>query len=97
MTKFQEITEKYRPRNLSDVVGQKTAIRQIERVIKARGYAGSAWWLAGSTGTGKTTIARILADEITNNGGFTIHEFVGRDISVDDIHQYKERMTARRR
>lgn len=89
-----EITEKYRPKKLSEVVGQTTAIRQIERVISSRGLAGSSWWLTGATGTGKTTIARILAEQFAENE-YTIHEFVGRDVTVDDIRAYEDRMAFR--
>ena len=86
-----KITEKYRPVRLSEVAAQKTATRKIENAIERSGLAGSSWWIAGATGTGKTTIARILADEFAQNE-FTIHEFVGRDVSVDDLREYEERM-----
>ena len=86
-----KITETYRPRTLSEVAAQKTAISQIENSIARSGLAGSSWWISGATGTGKTTIARILAEEFTQTD-FTVYEFVGRDISVDDIREYERRM-----
>ena len=42
-------------------------------------------------GTGKTTVARILAEEYTQTD-FTIVELVGRDVSVDDIREYERHM-----
>ena len=87
-----EITEKYRPKKLADVVGQTTAIRQIRRIIESRGCAGLAWWLTGATGTGKTTIARILAEDFAGTE-FTISEFTGRDLSVDNVREIERRMT----
>jgi replication-associated recombination protein RarA len=87
-----KITEKYRPRNLSDVAAQTTAVRQIENAINQSGLAGSSWWITGATGTGKTTIARILAETFTENE-FTIYEFVGRNVTVEDIREYQTHMS----
>ena len=86
-----KITETYRPRTLSEVAAQKTAISQIENSIARNGLAGSSWWFSGATGTGKTSIARIIAEEFTQTD-FTIMELVGRDVSVDDIREYERRM-----
>ena len=52
--------EKYRPQMLSQVVGQEQAICTI-RDLAARSWGGRAWWISGSSGTGKTTLARIIA------------------------------------
>ena len=54
------LADKYRPRNLEDVAGQATAVTQIRRLM-ARSWGGRAYWLTGSSGVGKTTIARIIA------------------------------------
>ena len=90
-----DITEKYRPKNLSAVIGQTTAINQIKRVIESRGLAGSSWWITGSTGTGKTTIARIMASEFTDGDTFLIYEHVGRDMTVQDVRDLEERICFR--
>jgi replication-associated recombination protein RarA len=86
-----QITEVYRPRRLSEVAAQKSAVVRIENSVARRGLAGSSWWISGATGTGKTTIARILAEEFCGND-FTVIEFVGRDLLVDDIREYERRM-----
>ena len=52
--------EKYRPKELSEIVGQDKAVYQIRQVLR-RGWGGRAWWIAGLSGTGKTTLARIIA------------------------------------
>jgi replication-associated recombination protein RarA len=88
---IMKITEVYRPRRLSEVAAQKSAVMRIENAVARRGLAGSSWWISGATGTGKTTIARILAEEFCGTD-FTIVEFVGRDLLVDDIREYERRM-----
>lgn len=60
-----ELHEQYRPRTWGEVVGQDKAIAKID-ALRGRGLAGRAYWLAGQSGTGKTTIARILAAEIAD-------------------------------
>ena len=85
-----DITEKFRPQKLSDVAAQKTAVSQIQRILDSRGAAASAWWLTGATGTGKTTIARILADDFAGNS--CAYEFVGRELTVETIKNLDEKI-----
>lgn len=61
-----QLHEQYRPRTWSDVVGQDKAIRQIE-TLKRRGLGGRAYWISGKSGTGKTTIARLLALDLADS------------------------------
>ncbi|MCX7428803.1 MAG: AAA family ATPase [Planctomycetia bacterium] len=61
----QPLFEAYRPQSWDNVVGQDAALRQIA-AVRRRGLAGRAWWIAGASGTGKTTIARLLAAEIAD-------------------------------
>ena len=57
--------EKYRPARWSEVLGQDKVIDQICQLRK-RGLAGRAYWISGQSGTGKTTIARLLAAEVAD-------------------------------
>jgi DNA polymerase III subunit gamma/tau len=54
--------EQYRPRSWGDVAGQGDAVQAIRRVL-ARGWGGRAWWITGASGTGKTTLAKLIAAE----------------------------------
>lgn len=58
--------EKYRPSTWSEVIGQDKAVKRIRFVAK-RGVGGRAWFISGQTGTGKTSISRILAAEIASD------------------------------
>ncbi len=58
--------EQYRPNRWADVVGQDKALARIQAVAK-RGLAGRAFWIAGQSGTGKTTIARLIAADIADD------------------------------
>jgi DNA polymerase-3 subunit gamma/tau len=51
---------KYRPRRFSDVVGQRLARLVLQRMIQADEVRG-AYLFHGSLGSGKTTMARVLA------------------------------------
>jgi DNA polymerase-3 subunit gamma/tau len=60
-----QLHETYRPRQWCDVVGQPRALAAIDR-LRRRGLAGRAYWISGKSGTGKTTIAKLLAAEIAD-------------------------------
>ena len=61
----QSLFEQYRPSAWPEVIGQPKALAIVER-LRPRGLGGRAYWIAGSTGTGKTTIARLLAAELAD-------------------------------
>jgi len=80
-----QLFEQYRPTSWDHVIGQDKALQTIANVRK-RGLAGRAWWIAGASGTGKTTIARLLADEVADP--FNVEEYdAGRltDKGVEEI------------
>lgn len=59
---MMQLYEKYRPTSLEGVLGQSKAVKRIKLLIR-RGWGGRAWWLSGASGTGKTTLARIIAGQ----------------------------------
>jgi DNA polymerase-3 subunit gamma/tau len=56
---------KYRSVDFKDVVGQKHVTRTLEAAVE-RGLISHAYLLTGPRGTGKTSIARILARRINS-------------------------------
>ena len=61
----QNWTEKYRPKNFSDVEGQEQAVFFLKEFLKKFGRAGEnrAVMIHGPPGTGKTSLAFAAADE----------------------------------
>lgn len=73
--------EKYRPRRLDEVAGQTEAVAKI-RQVTARGW-NRVFWLVGASGTGKTTLARIITAEASHRA-YTM-ELDAADLSIDRI------------
>jgi DNA polymerase-3 subunit gamma/tau len=61
----QALYRKYRSKSLGEVIGQEHVTTTLKNALKA-GRVSHAYLLSGPRGTGKTSIARILAHEINN-------------------------------
>lgn len=67
---MQPLHLQYRPITWEDVAGQTKVIRSIHTVGR-RGYGGRAYWISGKSGTGKTSIAILIAKEIATEWNIT--------------------------
>ncbi|MCX6754713.1 MAG: DNA polymerase III subunit gamma/tau [Candidatus Nomurabacteria bacterium] len=80
---------KYRPENFSEVVGQDHIVKAIS-VSLATGKVAHAYLLCGPRGTGKTTIARIIAHEL----GTSVNDINEMDAAsnrgIDDVRDINE-------
>ena len=68
--------DEVRPSRFEDVVGQDKAVSLLRRLMGA-GVGGQALWISGQSGTGKTTLARIVAREFAPGGD--VREFDSAD------------------
>ncbi len=71
-----------RPKELDDVVGQKHLIgegRPLRRIIESGSIPNMIFY--GPSGTGKTTVARIIAE----NTNMSLHKLNGTSASISDI------------
>lgn len=80
---------KYRPQSFADVVGQDHVVKTLSSQI-ALGTIGHAYLFAGSRGTGKTSIARILARELGTTANDLYEIDAASNTSVDDIRELNE-------
>ncbi len=63
---------KYRPQTFDEVVGQEAVVRTLSNAIES-GNLRQAYLFAGPRGTGKTSLARILAKSVNCKLGPTAH------------------------
>lgn len=67
---YQVLARKWRPREFGDVAGQDVVVRALSNAIE-RNRVHHAYLFSGSRGTGKTTVARILARSLNCEKGPT--------------------------
>ena len=86
------LAEQYRPKTWSEVVGQDKVVQRIQALAK-RGLAGRAYWLSGQSGTGKTTIARLIASEVADD--FSVEEVDAAGLTVTGLRDMERSMQVR--
>ena len=84
---------KYRPGKWDEVMGQEHIVSVLKGAIKAKNIA-HAYLFSGSRGTGKTSVARILAREI----GCEVEDLYEIDAAsnrgIDDVRELREGVRA---
>jgi DNA polymerase III gamma/tau subunit len=81
---MRPLYERYRPQTWNEVIGQDKAIERI-RTAGRRGFGSRAYWISGKSGTGKTTIALLLAREIADS--FNIEELDAGQLTPARVSQ----------
>ena len=71
---MESLAVQYRPLKFEDVCGQKSIIKILERQLELRQFK-NCYLFCGASGCGKTTVARIFANEI--------NEYLGKPIEID--------------
>jgi DNA polymerase III gamma/tau subunit len=76
---MQQLTDRYRPSSLADLVGNEPAIRVL-KALSARPFP-SAWLLEGPSGVGKTSAALIIGAQLAHNC-MDLVQYNGADITA---------------
>ena len=89
MSERQALALKYRPKNWSDVVEQNSIKKILIQQLETETFK-SAYLFAGPAGDGKTTCARIFANEINKGQGNPIEMDAASHNSVEDVRKINE-------
>jgi len=76
--------EQYRPQAWADLAAQEKLVARMN-VLRRRGLAGKVFWLTGDSGTGKTTVARLIAGEVADP--YAVIEMDAQDVSMDKVRE----------
>lgn len=86
---YLALYRKYRPATFDDVVGQDNAVNLLVNSIKQKKIA-HAYLFCGGRGTGKTSVARIVAREIGCNPEDIIEIDAASNRGIDEIRELRE-------
>lgn len=87
------LTERYRPTSWTEVVGQDKALSVVRRLIDNGSLRGRAFWLSGQSGTGKTTIARLIASEVADS--WDVDELDATGLTPAQVRELEGRLCVR--
>lgn len=80
---------KYRPQSWEEVIGQEHVVRTLTNALKL-GRISHAYLFAGPRGTGKTTIARLLAKSLGANDLDLIEIDAASNRGIDEIRELRD-------
>ena len=80
---------KYRPQNWDEVIGQEHVVRTLTNALKLDRVS-HAYLFSGPRGTGKTTIARLLAKSVGCAGLDLIEIDAASNRGIDEIRQLRD-------
>jgi len=84
-----QLHEQYRPGTWAEVVGQDKVLARIQ-TLRARGLSGRAYFISGGSGTGKTTIARLLAAEVADD--WCVQELDAGGVTVSELERLEREL-----
>lgn len=85
--------ERVRPQTFAEVVGQDKTVAKLAFMRARGGLAGRAYFLSGKSGTGKSSIARIIAAEVAED--FAIVEVDAETLTAAQIIELRRKISTR--
>jgi len=82
---MKPLHERYRPTKMCEVAGQERACQVVTVAANRGALAGRAYWISGKSGTGKTTIARIIGGAVADP--LNVVELVARRLTSRDVER----------
>jgi DNA polymerase III gamma/tau subunit len=89
----QPLYERHRPQSFADVVGQDKVVKRLLAIRDRGGFGGRAFWLSGQSGTGKTTLAKLMANDVADP--YAQWEYVGRELTGAQISDLQKSLNVR--
>lgn len=86
---YSALYRKYRPEHFADVLGQDHIVSVLEGALKGDAIA-HAYLFCGSRGTGKTSVARVLAREVGTSDKDLYEIDAASNRGIDDIRALRE-------
>ncbi|KKW11303.1 MAG: polymerase III, subunit gamma and tau protein [Parcubacteria group bacterium GW2011_GWA2_49_9] len=93
MNEEKVLYRKYRPQSFKEVLGQEHIVEALEGSIKL-GRVAHAYLFSGSRGTGKTSVARILAKALGTSETDLYEIDAASNRQIDDIRALREGVSA---
>jgi DNA polymerase-3 subunit gamma/tau len=84
--KMETLAVKYRPSVFAEVIGQESIKQILQDQISTKTHK-NCYLFTGGAGTGKTTCARIFANEINNGKGSFIEIDAASNNGVDNVRE----------
>ena len=89
---MENLAAKYRPRVLDDVTEQSVVVDIVRNICKSKEITNRNFLFIGPAGTGKTTTARIVANELNEGKGEPIEVDAASHSGVESVRSIIEQM-----
>lgn len=91
---MESLAVKWRPHTWDQVIGQESVVKILQQQIATKTFK-NAYIFSGASGSGKTTCARIFADDLNNHLGIPIEIDAASNNGVDNVRQISDNASAR--
>lgn len=90
---MHDLLQKYRPTKFSAVIGQTSVVKSLSSVVQGRKHR--SFLFTGPSGTGKTTLARIVAKELGCDPKDVLEVDAATNTGIDDVRAIQDKMSFR--